>query len=108
MELNIKCIDIGCGANHSLCITKNGECYPWGHNTFGNLGNGQHSDFGAGITTPYKLNINKCFNKCRCGSNHNVLLTECNELVVFGDNRSHQCSIVNEKQFESPYILKKK
>ena len=34
-----KIVDIKCGKNHSLAISKNGTIYAWGHNEEGQLGN---------------------------------------------------------------------
>eukprot|EP01084_Bolivina_argentea_P044601 82058_1 len=108
-DLNITFNHISCGAFHSLVLTTNGECYTFGHNGFGNLGNGSASEWGEGINIPYKLDIDRHFMSVSCGKNHSILLTDRNEIIVFGDNNSNQCSKnINENQIETPYILSKK
>ncbi len=56
------------------------QCIQFGHNGFGNLGNGEHSEYGDGICVPYQLKLNKKFKSVSCGKQHNMLLTETNEV----------------------------
>eukprot|EP00483_Globobulimina_turgida_P013127 UN13151 len=39
-DTNIKIKDIECGRSHSLCISINGNCFVFGDNEFGQIGNG--------------------------------------------------------------------
>eukprot|EP01084_Bolivina_argentea_P302745 522609_1 len=107
-DLNIRFKNINCGSHHSLCITTNGECFTFGENGFGNLGNGRINEWGTGDRIPYKIQLNKKFKECLCGTNYNILLTTNNEIVVFGANTKNQCSIQRQRQFESPYIISKR
>eukprot|EP01084_Bolivina_argentea_P006697 12685_1 len=107
-KLNIRFKAINCGLHSSLCITTNGECFTFGHNSLGNLGNGEISEWGTGTYMPYKLNLKDKFTKSACGKNYNILLNENNEIIVFGDNRHNQCSSMEEhKILANPYILSK-
>eukprot|EP01084_Bolivina_argentea_P249757 418254_1 len=90
----IKIKSVLCGSHHSLCITTDGnvECTPWG----------------TGQYIPYKLNINHKIIDGSCGKNHNVLISNENEIIVFGNNEDNQCSAMNnQQQIKSPYILSK-
>merc|ERR1712154_680081 len=89
-DLNIKIKSIDCGLFHSVVITDDGRCYSFGSNFFGNLGNGLSTNYGEGISEPYKLDINYkeyTIIDVSCGSNHNLLLTQ--------NNAMHQCSRIN-------------
>ena len=93
-----------CGHFHSLCISSSGECYSFGSNTFGNLGNGGKSEYGVANPIPQRIQMNHCIIDGSCGENHSLLLTKSNKIIAFGDNSYQQCSKINE--FEEHKILK--
>eukprot|EP01084_Bolivina_argentea_P044604 82062_1 len=109
-NLNVRFSNIKCGSHHSLCITTHGECYTFGYNGFGQTGNGEISEWGRGTCMPYKVDCGSeiKFKYGLCGKNYSILLTKCNKIIVFGDNTKNQCSILKQRQFETPYILCKK
>jgi alpha-tubulin suppressor-like RCC1 family protein len=77
-------IDISYGSYQVLTLTKSGDCYMWGSNTNGELGNNTKVN-----ENKPKLIITLIREKMvqiRCGSNRSVLLTENNELYVIGDD----------------------
>eukprot|EP01084_Bolivina_argentea_P273030 465000_1 len=91
--------DICCGEFHSIIF---------GH-YFGTLGNNNITEWGEGINIPYKLNIagKKIENAC-CGKNHSILISDKNEIIVFGNNQDNQCSNINNcEEIKKPYILSK-
>jgi len=100
---------VHCGAYHSLCITTEGDCYTFGHNGFGNLGNGTHTTWGEGESTPYRVPSPHSFVDASCGSDHSVLLTDRNQLVSFGDNTYSQCSTAHGQtaKVSTPVTLSK-
>lgn len=110
VNMNVKIDSIHCGKFHSMIICDNGCVYTFGHNCYGNLGNGQTTNWGQGIATPYKLklDINDIIDGS-CGDNHNVLLSKSHSIIVFGNNSDHQCSMINKNKIIYPlYIDKEK
>jgi len=98
---------IACGDFHSICITKNGECYTFGCNHAGNLGNGTTTEYGSGISKPFKLKLQHKIIDVAAGSNHNILLTEKNDVICFGDNTRNQCNDTEKKVISSPTFIAK-
>ena len=104
---DINIIDIECGAQHSLCIDENGNCYTFGNNQLGQIGNYQ---IGPSVFRPYKVeDIDKVI-QGKCGWNHNVLLTENNDVICFGSNSFKQSSplLFDEEEITKvtePHIL---
>jgi len=86
-----------CGSFHSLVITEQGEAYTFGHNGYGNLGNNEVCEWGTGNPQPHRVAIPGKIINGACGWNHNVLLTEDNEIFTFGDNANKQCSKTSQK-----------
>ena len=103
---------IDAGLFHSICITENGDCFSFGCNYFGNLGNGQVTEFGEGVHCPIKLQISEKIVDVAAGDNHNLLLTAKNEILCFGDNGNHQCHMFgrhkNENRIISPMFVCKR
>eukprot|EP01084_Bolivina_argentea_P184933 318940_1 len=98
-DLNIKIIKIYAGQHHSLCISDTGNAYTFGHNYFGNLGNGNISDYGVSHSIPYEINNKFGFIvDGSCGKNHTLLLNNNNEIICFGNNSTNQCSKIEKKQ----------
>eukprot|EP00484_Ammonia_sp_Unknown_P027793 CAMPEP_0197042950 /NCGR_PEP_ID=MMETSP1384-20130603/19247_1 /TAXON_ID=29189 /ORGANISM="Ammonia sp." /LENGTH=466 /DNA_ID=CAMNT_0042474157 /DNA_START=45 /DNA_END=1445 /DNA_ORIENTATION=- len=108
-KAEIECSSISCGQYHSVVVAANGDCYTFGHNAYGNLGNGTIGEWGdAGCEEPHKLQMDAKVKQCASGYEHNVLLTQDNGVVVFGDNSHQQCSrICKEKLINSPMKLSK-
>lgn len=113
-----------CGTTHSLCMDINGNIYLFGQSSNGQIGNGIDNDRNMvvndsndGVFEPYCFQSNKKFKDTKiidasCGANHNVMLSNKNEIIVFGDNKYKQCSInlfkKDVKIVNDPYVLCKK
>uniref|UniRef100_F7BA83 RCC1 and BTB domain containing protein 2 n=1 Tax=Monodelphis domestica TaxID=13616 RepID=F7BA83_MONDO len=84
----IVCLSYGSGP-HVVIATDEGEVYTWGHNTYGQLGNGttNHGLIPIHIST----NIgNRKIIEVACGSHHSLVLTSDGEVFAWGYNNSGQ------------------
>jgi len=108
-DAQVEVAQVYCGSYHSLCITRKGECYSFGHNGHGNLGKGSTTEWGEGEWTPHRLAMPKGdrFVGASCGAEHSMLLTAGNAVVVFGDNTHHQCSVSTRTSIVEPLVLSK-
>ncbi|CAM6001532.1 unnamed protein product, partial [Sphagnum balticum] len=93
-------VDISCGEDHSLVLTNCGEVYAWGHNYWGQIGNGCNRN----QLIPIKV---KGFNNEKvamisCGSFHSMALTECGHVYSWGENEFGQLGIGNT--FSQPIL----
>ncbi|CAJ0643203.1 10344_t:CDS:2 [Entrophospora sp. SA101] len=98
-----------CGLRHCIALTKDGSCYGWGSNKFGQLGLGNDSEeisqqLGKKQPNTYysPKNIvifNDCYNydnnglfiiDVACGQNHTAVLTSKGEIYTFGLNKYGQ------------------
>jgi RCC1 and BTB domain-containing protein len=77
-------IDISYGTYHVLALTKDGKCFSWGFNAYGQLGNGTEHDSYA----PRFINglNNNTIAQIKCGYWHTFVLSECGDLYGFGYN----------------------
>lgn len=109
IENGIEVTKVYCGSYHSLCITTKGECYSFGHNGHGNLGNGTKTEWGEGQWTPQRLSMpsDDSFVNGSCGADHNLLVTANNQVVAFGDNTHRQCSSSAVTSITEPLVLSK-
>eukprot|EP01083_Nonionella_stella_P021857 60498_1 len=101
---NIKIKSIACGSSHSLCIDINGICYFFG---FKDIGHRYLTVF-----EPHKIRSDGCnddhIDVASCGPDHNLLLSNKNEVIAFGDNRFNQCSaLIETDNISSPHVLSK-
>ena len=105
--IKLKCIEAG--GYHSLCIDIDGNGYLFGANDEGQIGNGDKN--GEIVNTPFEITdvISEKIIDGSLGDNHSVLLTkEQNNVIVFGDNASKQCSsLCGDHKILEPYILAK-
>jgi len=107
-KADVECSRISCGQYHSVVVTTDGECYTFGHNAFGNLGNDRVGELGEGEYEAFKLPIDSKVKECSSGYEHSMVLTEHNELMVFGDNSHQQCSrVCQQTVIKSPIKLSK-
>jgi regulator of chromosome condensation len=86
-----KIADIHCGTNHSFAITKTGEVYAWGLNTFAQCGisNKAVGDDGASIIKPEKIkSFLKPVKMVTGGNHHSLACTEDGDLLTFGKCQS--------------------
>ena len=84
---NKKLIDIACGLNHCIGLTRDGVCYAWGDNRNGQLGCGPIS-----LQTPQVIKHIRDYKVVRvsCGSEHSMALTNDGQVFVWGANNLGQ------------------
>jgi alpha-tubulin suppressor-like RCC1 family protein len=70
------------GGYHTCGLSSSGEVYCWGHNGFGQLGDGSTSS----RTTPVKVNTAQTFKALASGSYHTCGLTTAGETYCWGRN----------------------
>jgi hypothetical protein len=77
----------------TLCLTRDGKCYSFGANAFGQLGQGNHSD----CTVPTLIKTNNfdklVLKQVCCGSGHSVFLTDSGAVYVAGLNEQGQLGL---------------
>jgi len=105
-DSDAKIMKIECGMYHSLCLTQKGECFAFGSNYFGNLGNGKCCEFGEGIHEPLRVETSSKIIDIAAGNNHNLLLTQQNEILSFGSNANGQCGSSGDR-ITAPIVISK-
>jgi alpha-tubulin suppressor-like RCC1 family protein len=94
IKSNLKFVDISCGHNHILALTKNGNVFVWGDNSNGQLG--FETSQNLPLFEPRMLN-NQKYKKISCGGNISTLIDFNNQVFVSGDNTFGQIGIINDK-----------
>ncbi|KAF2882393.1 hypothetical protein ILUMI_23763 [Ignelater luminosus] len=85
------------GWTHSAALTKNGEIYIWGRNSYGQLGS-QRSD----TYKPEKLTQLKDVQQLSLGSEHNLAVNKDGKLFCWGWNEHGNCGTGNTKDVLKP------
>ena len=85
------------GGCHSMAVNQNKECYGWGGNYNGQLGDGTI----IGSELKRKALIENVI-EVACGSSHTLFLLENKALYGTGDNTLSQLGIRGEKMFKTP------
>ena len=80
-------IDISCGQNHTLALTRNGDVYGWGGNEWGQVGCGSNDNI---ITVPTKIEIFLRVKAIACGDYHSLALTNGRSVLSWGKNEFGQ------------------
>lgn len=96
--------DVACGVSHTLVCTRNGQCFAFGNNEFGQLGI-------TGITQSYEPvraveleSYHIVF--VTCGSHHNAVISDGGSLWLWGANQHGQLGLDASCTFSSrPYLL---
>lgn len=83
-------IQVACGSNHTVALTRNGRVYAFGANNFGQLGNGQRS---APFHMPQQVKELENVRSIAAGSGHTLALCP-NRLHSFGLNNNGQVRIL--------------
>lgn len=81
---------ITCGWGHCLALDLNGKVWSWGSNKHGQCGNGVKSNY---LNQIFSLPFNKAVIDIACGAGYSVVITENNEVFLFGsgaDGRSKE------------------
>lgn len=97
--------DVACGLSHTIVCTKNGQCFAFGDNQFGQLGV-------TGISQSYKPVNAVELESYRiiyvtCGSHHNAVISDAGLLWLWGANKFGQLGLDNAScSFSSrPFLL---
>jgi alpha-tubulin suppressor-like RCC1 family protein len=77
----IELIQIKCGGNHTVGITKNGKVVSWGWNSNGQLGHGDEED--RSVPTKVEALDGIVFIKASCGMLHTAAFTDKGELLTW-------------------------
>jgi alpha-tubulin suppressor-like RCC1 family protein len=103
-------VDITYGKNHVLALTKSGDCYSWGSNSFGQLGNGTKND--SNKPNLIHESFNGSIIQISCGSNYSFVLTNSRQVYAFGDNSfgqlgtgNHENQLIPIKVFSEEVIM---
>ncbi|KAL9646674.1 hypothetical protein ABK040_001097 [Willaertia magna] len=80
-------VQIECGIWYTLFLNLFGEIYGCGTNQQGQLGLGLNKKEYKNLIT--KINFQKIVNEIHCGSSHSILITNDNEIYVFGENQNY-------------------
>eukprot|EP01080_Neovahlkampfia_damariscottae_P004807 gene4807-8393_t len=101
---NVKCC--GAGRNHSIVILKSGECYSFGSNIEGQLGQPETI---SQTDMPMKIElfgINKCIAKnSSAGYYFSGITTECGKLFMFGNNAYHRLGLHKFGNYFEPIFV---
>jgi hypothetical protein len=81
---------ISCGAYHSMALTKDGRVFCCGYNAFGQLGDRILTD--SHKLKPIHMN-NIIIEKISCGFSHSILLSNKEEIYVFGNYYNNELDI---------------
>jgi len=110
--------DIDGGNQHSLCVDGEGNCWSWGRGDSGQLGNSDKCPAGYFLPNPAKVQLpppshlprdSKTKSKVKsvsCGSNHNLVLTENNDVFTWGYGDMLALGHGKEKDENRPKLLK--
>ena len=79
---NLEVVDISCGGFYNLVLTSDGGVYGWGHNQFGQLGDGTFES----VTIPKQLYFDDEIASLSCGIKHSMALTVNGRVFVWGLN----------------------
>ena len=90
-DITNEILDIKCGYNHSLVLSKSLEVYSCGLHSAGQLGRTPSTDSNGDklVKIPYLSNILRI----ECGNNHSMCLDINDNFFVFGDNSYGQLGI---------------
>ena len=113
-EMDIE--SINCGADYSLCIDFKGNCWLFGDNRCGQIGNNQRDTMND-VDVPFLIQTYDELKDIRfeygsCGYTHTILLSRKEPqqyIYVFGCNLHCECSVKMRKTrfIQSPYLLNK-
>ena len=78
-------IQVKCGNKHTLALKQDGTLWAWGHNIFGQVGDGTITD----TSTPQQIGTNT-YISISCGLNHSAALQSNGDLYIWGENSSGQ------------------
>ena len=112
---NIKIKKVTCGGYHTIVLGENNEdIYSFGKGIFGQLGYGQPENsskpkkvlFNKKQNIKYENNENINIIDIKCGGEHSLFLSSNNHLYVCGHGYYGQLGLGNNKNINSPLIVK--
>jgi len=94
---------VAMGEEHSVCRTRNGGVFSWGHGGNGQLG---HNSM-ANVTQPKKIMELMGTTVCQicCGRRHTISLTDKRKLLGFGLNSNNQLGTHNDTSARLPITI---
>ncbi|CAI2178449.1 6656_t:CDS:2 [Funneliformis geosporum] len=95
-NLNPFFLNVVCGENHCLALTKDGEVYSWGSGRFGQLGHGELTDLSEKPTV-IEFFQGLRVKKISCGGWHSAVITDSGDLYTFGWNHFGRLGISFEE-----------
>jgi alpha-tubulin suppressor-like RCC1 family protein len=75
-------VQVACGAEHSMCVTSEGEVYCWGWGRYGNIGDGESQD--RHVPTKAKGLEGVKVAQVACGWRHSIAVDEAGGMWTWG------------------------
>ena len=107
-DLNSKVvISVSGGSCFTACVTKGGDVFTWGEESYGKLGHGDESDQKT-RRRPKRVEalIGVKAKQVSCGSHHIAVCTEDGRVYTFGSGESGQLGHGDKKNRTSPTLVK--
>ncbi len=111
-----KIVQLSAGLVHSVALDDQGKMYSWGHNDWGQLGNGEHVvKNGSGIYnvhwTPMSVDDSNVLNgkyitHISAGYYHTMAMSSDGSVFLFGSNEYSQIGSMDQILSSSPIILR--
>lgn len=96
-------VQISCGGNHCLALSKNGQIFSWGSNAFGQLGHGTSKNC---IGTPMEITFLQWtpIKQIAAGGSHSAVLSYTGCLYLWGKNEFGQLGLSDSKDRHLPTL----
>jgi alpha-tubulin suppressor-like RCC1 family protein len=100
---NVKASKVATGRCHSVMLSDEGHVFTFGHQEFGQLGNGViNKDQISEVPTRVDSLLKQKVVDISCGLDHTVALTDKSELYAWGFNQEGQCGTGTAKDLDTP------
>lgn len=80
---NQRLIKLSSGLQFVLALNEHGQCYSWGNNKFGQLGQNKKLSYNY---KPQLIDLQEPIADIACGLNHSIVLTKSEKIYSFGAN----------------------
>ncbi|XP_031558665.1 probable E3 ubiquitin-protein ligase HERC4 isoform X2 [Actinia tenebrosa] len=97
-------VQIACGANHCMALSKGGYLFSWGENTFGQLGIGSTAN--QSVPVPISSLDGVPFGLICVGGAHSFALSTSGALFGWGNNEYGQLGVHDNKVRHMPTLLR--
>ena len=91
---------VSAGHHHSIGV-KDGDLYAWGHNVYGQVGDGDNRD----VLRPKKINDTQTWVNVSAGNNHSLAIDSSGNVYCFGDNQYGQLGLGSQSHYRTPTLL---